>query len=112
VSFTAKRDSVAERFQIVNYALGSRVCESMVRVSSGFERILSRIDVVPGRGTSRGGLVALGKPHALPGQRIQVGRIGLAAVTSNIEVAGIIRNNEHKVGLSSRCKAGSQAKDE
>ncbi len=85
----------------MNDAFGPWSRKCVVGVGTGFKRILAGVNVVSSRGTGGRGLKALGEPHTLFCQGVQVGRVSLTTITTDIEMAGVIRYDENKIGFGS-----------
>ena len=97
--FAAHGDTVAERLQIVDDALGARVGESVIRISAGLEGGLTGVDIVTGGRAGGGRLEAVVETHALCGEAIHVRGVGLPSVAADIEIAEIVGEDKNEVGF-------------
>ena len=60
-----------------------------------------------------GGLETTGEAHAFPGQLINVGGVGLAAIATDVSKGAVIGNDEKDVGLVGSMEAvGNQYQGE
>ncbi len=72
--------------------------ESVIGISAAFDRIESRIDIVPRWRTHRGRLEAMRKSYPLACQPINVWCVRLTTVTAEITKGAIVGNDEEQVG--------------
>ena len=80
----------------------------MVRPRPALHRVETRVDVVP-RGRAHGcSLEAARKPNALQGQPVDIWRLRLSAVATDVTKSAIICNNENQVRFFSHCLGWQQ----
>ncbi len=93
----AERDAVAQRLQVMHNALGPFPGKRMVRVGAALDRIQTGVDVVSRRRAHRCRLKTVGEQHAFRGELVDVRRVCLAAIASDIAKRTVIRHDEEKI---------------
>ena len=102
-----KCDAITEWLQVVDDTLRPVFGERVIRIRPRFDRVLSGVNVVP-RGRAHGRrLETVLELHALFGQLVRVGRVGLSAVRRHITERAVIRDNENEVRFVSRLNDSS-----
>ena len=104
VGFAAHGDTVTERLQVVDDALGARIGESVVWVGPSLERRLTGVEVVARGRAGRSSLKTIIEEHALCGEPVHMRGVGLSAIAAYVEVTEIVGQNENEVGFGNRGK--------
>ena len=97
----------------MDHALGAVLDKGMVGVGAALYRVKAGVNIVP-RGRAHGGsLETTGEAYAFLGQLINVGGMGLAAVTTDVPKGAVIGNDEKDIGLVGSMEAtGNQYQGE
>ena len=109
--FTALGDGVAEFGEILYYAFCFGCDEGVVWIGTTYDRRKARVNIVPGGRTHWRGLEAAGKAHALAGEFVDVGSVGLPPVAPEVAEGTIVGDNKDDVGLA-RGRDGEEEQEE
>ena len=103
VCFTALSDGVTKVGEVLNDAFSFWLDEGVVGVGSTDNGWKSGVDVVSGRGAHWGGLKAACEAHALGGELVDVGGVGLPAITAEVAEGAIVSDDEDDIGFGRAC---------